>query len=306
MNEDNFFMLTLKPITLEDKELFDNYIHGNGYTQSEASFANLYIWKDAWEVCVGHDENAVYVSMDSDIYRPFLMAPFRKDMEKSFCETMEQAREYMTRTYGTFYMKSVPEGLKNIIQRDCGDAYEFRYDEYNSDYVYNIQDLIELRGKKYHGKKNHINKFLRTYTSEFDAYTAKDREACLAVQRKWASLKQVDEREAEEEYRSIERALDKFDMLGLVGCVVRIGGEVVAFSIGERITEDTALIHIEKADDSFHGLYPYINREFLANFFSDLTYVNREEDMGVPGIRQAKRSYHPAFMIDKYDAVYKP
>ncbi len=297
-------MLDFEPLALKNKNLFDSFIIGRNYNHSEASFSNMFTWQHAWDIKMAIENNGLYISMDSEIYRPFLLPPYTMN-EDSILPYMQVCEDYMLSNFGDFYLKCATPQMVERIKKDCGDRYVFEYDEYNTEYVYNSSDLIELKGKKYHSKRNHINGFLRKYTSEFALYEPKYKEECLKIQDDWAIKKEIDKQEAQEEYESIEKALDNYEELGFIGCVIKIGGEVVAYSFGERICDSTAIIHIEKAKGDIDGLYTYINREFVANCFSDCKFINRAEDMGIAGIRQAKRSYHPVLMLEKYDIILK-
>lgn len=298
-------LLNFKPLELKDKELFDSYITYGNCNNSEASFANLYMWQSAWNICYAIVGEALILSMDNESYRFFLCPPYLKRESESIKPYMDLCVEFMLQKCRDVLIKGATFAIKQKIEKDCPDQYNFIYDEYNSEYVYLVKDLIELSGKKYHSKKNHINTFLKNYTPVIEEYDPKYKEECLELQRHWAKEKDMDAKEANEEEQSIIRALNHYKTLGLKGCVVLIDGKVAAFSFGELICPETVLIHIEKASSEYKGLFPYINREFLANFWSDCEFVNREEDMGIPGIRQAKRSYKPIFMIDKYDIIPK-
>ncbi len=296
-------MLTFKSLELDEKPLFDSYVMGHGYRHSEASFSNMYTWQEAWDMKMAVEGNGLYISMYSDVYRPFLLPPYLKDESESIAPYMKICEEYMVEQFGVFYLKCATPQMVEKIKRDCGDRYSFAYDEYNTEYVYNAQDLINLSGKKYHSKRNHINAFLRSYDAEFELYDDCYRQECLKLQTDWATDKDADPREAEEEMLSITKALDHWRELNFKGCVIKMNGAIAAFSFGEQISEDTAIIHIEKARTDVNGLFPYINNEFVKNVWSHCTYINRAEDMGVPGIRKAKQSYHPAFMLEKYDVL---
>lgn len=293
-------MLEFRQLELKDKELYDSYAKRHNYRQGESSFANMYMWQKPYDIKISPKEDALFSSMDSKVQCPFILMPFLKDFSQNIAPVMQQYEAFMQERGCKFFMKGVTQDVAKKIREECPDRYRFIYDEFNSEYVYRSSDLIELSGKKYHSKRNHINKFLRDYTPTMEEYSSRYFEECLELQKSWALEKQAGEREAADELQSIVRALENFDYLGLRGCVIKIGGEVAAFSIGEQLSEDTALIHIEKANDRFQGLYAYINREFVANFWSHCEYINREEDMGVPGIRQAKKSYNPVFMVEKY------
>lgn len=296
-------MLEFAPLTLDDKELFDSYMEGHFYMQAEASFANLFMWQKAWDIQMAVEEDALYISFDSPIYRPFLIPPFLLDDEASIEPGMRRAEEYMRRRYGEFYIKCATARQVEKIRQDCGHRYRFRYDEEDSEYVYNTRDLMELTGKKYHGKRNHINAFLRDNEPVIEQFAPEYRDACLALQEEWAKSKGGPTQETQEEYVSIERALDNYEALGVHGIVVLLNGTVAAFTLGELLNPEMVLVHIEKARADVNGLFPYINQQFIVRDWSQTKYVNREEDMGVPGIRQAKRSYHPAFMVDKFDVI---
>lgn len=297
------FMLNFKPLELEDKPLFDSFVLHNHYRHSEASFSNMYTWQEAWDIQMAVYENVLFVKMYSDVYKPFMLPPYLKDLDESIQPSMQICEEYMARENGVFYIKCATPEMVEKIKKDCGDRYGFAYDEYNSEYAYNAEDLINLSGKKYHSKRNHVNAFLRDYDSSFELYDDKYRDDCLTLQIEWAKEKEADPREAAEELLSITKALDNWRELNFKGCVVKIKGEVVAFSFGEQINEDTAIIHIEKAKAGVNGLYAYVNHEFVKRVWSHCKYINRAEDMGVPGIRKAKKSYHPAFMLEKYDVL---
>lgn len=296
-------MLDFAPLRLQDKALFDSYTDGRYYTQAEASFANLYMWQHAWDIRIADEDGGLYLSFDSPVYRPFLIPPFLKDDTRSIEPYMRRAEEYMRRTYGEFYIKCATARQIDKIKRDCGTRYTFRYDEADSEYVYNAHDLEALSGKKYHGKRNHVNAFLRDYTPEVVDYRSEFRDDCLNLQEEWARSKGGPTRETDEEYISIMKALDNFDVLGLHGIVVLVDGTVSAFTLGEYLNPEMALIHVEKARADIPGLFPFINQQFVKRDWSHCRYINREEDMGVPGIRQAKRSYHPAFLVDKFDVI---
>lgn len=292
--------LNFKPITLDDKQLFHSYVDGKGYRQAESSFANMYMWQEIYDIRMAENDDTLYFTSSSGRTCPFILMPYFKDAPAGIASAMETCEAHMASKDCRFVMKAAMPEFVDRVREEFGDRYLSTYDEYNSEYVYRAVDLIELKGKKYHSKRNHINKFLRDYTAEVDDYSPRYYDECVELQKQWARNKDADEQAAKDELSTIRRALDNFEYLNLRGCVVKIGGEVVAFSVGEQVCEDTAIIHIEKANDDFNGLFAFVNREFVANYWSHCTYINREEDMGVPGLRQAKQSYNPVFMVEKY------
>ena len=177
----------------------------------------------------------------------------------------------------------------------------FVYDRDNSDYLYNTSDLIGLRGKKYDGKRNHINKFNRRYTYEYIPLECSLLDECSRIMEEWCGEKGCDCQDGDycERFANME-LLRNYKTLGCKGALIKTDGKFEAFTVGEMLNEDTAVIHIEKAKSSIDGLYTLINQQFTLREWSGTTYINREQDLGEEGIRKAKLSYHPVRLIDKY------
>ena len=182
--------------------------------------------------------------------------------------------------------------------------FEFLPQKNRFDYVYSTQDLINLSGRKYHRKKNHVNAFINLfpsaqYTSNFTEDVKKMCVECLNV---WYTEHDLNEYPAlPYERGAILELLNDFDFFDIKGGAVILGEKVVAFSLGEKLNSDTAVIHIEKADFDVKGAYAYINQQFAAREWSNMQFINREEDLGIEGIRSAKESYRPVKMIEKFN-----
>lgn len=181
---------------------------------------------------------------------------------------------------------------------------EPRHDREWSDYVYLARELAELSGKRYHAKKNHVNRFTADFDWRFEPITADNIGLVHDMAVKWF----VDmEEERNEDYageaEAIRNALRVYFDIGLEGGIIIADGEPAAFTIGEMISPDTLDTHFEKASPHVNGAYTVINQAFARYMLSrhpGLVYINREEDMGIENLRRAKESYHPAFMVDKY------
>lgn len=175
------------------------------------------------------------------------------------------------------------------------------------DYIYLREDLATLRGKKYQSKRNHINNFKKQYSYEYVPITPDIVPQCLKLECKWykANNGDNDEEELNDERRSLTYALHHFDSLSLIGGALRVDNEIIAFSFGAPINHNTFGVHVEKADVNFDGAYTVINQEFASHLPEQYTYVNREEDLGIPGLRQAKLSYQPTILLEKSAAIKK-
>ncbi|HBK67565.1 MAG TPA: hypothetical protein DDZ91_02875, partial [Firmicutes bacterium] len=189
-----------------------------------------------------------------------------------------------------------------MLQSFPKDKYRIMADRKIWDYLYRTQDLIELRGRKYQQKRNHINRFCQFYRFSYQSLSPQDHQGCLNVFNQWAAEREGSQ-EVEEERTALTEALHNFSTLHLKGGVLKVEGEIQAFSIGSKLNKDTALIHFEKANSEFSGIYSVINQSFVANEWSETKYINREDDMGIPGLRQAKERYYPRRMIEKYVVV---
>jgi len=173
-------------------------------------------------------------------------------------------------------------------------------DRANSDYVYRTESLINLSGRKYHRKRNHLKQFRKRYSYHYQTLNDDWIEACLELEEQWCRLRSCVENPALlNEEQAIREALLHYHQLDCQGAAIVVDEKVVAFSLGEPLNPDTALIHLEKADPEFSGSYAVINQEFCQNAWSDFTYTNREQDLGESGLRQSKLSYYPDHLSNK-------
>lgn len=190
---------------------------------------------------------------------------------------------------------------------ECGAAFpnEFHIysDRNNADYVYSTESLITLKGKKLHQKKNHLNAFLNTYDFQYERLGPENVNECVELFMNWKRGQKNHGSGFSEE--ATVRLLTNLDKLGVTLGGIRVDGKLAAFSAGEPITDNMALIHIEYADVSIRGSFNIINQQFCQNEWSGFTFINREEDMGIEGLRKAKTAYRPVRMVEKYFTEYK-
>ena len=172
-----------------------------------------------------------------------------------------------------------------------------------ADYVYEAEKLATLSGKKLHSKRNHINRFKILYEERWDyeRLTEDNVEECFQMALEWRNLNEVDEDEEKNAEMSVTlNSLRLFRELQLTGGILRVDGKIVAFTLGEPLNEDTFVVHIEKALADVEGAYTVINQQFVEHeILGKYKYVNREDDVGQEGLRKAKLSYKPAFLVEK-------
>ena len=175
-------------------------------------------------------------------------------------------------------------------------------DRNDYDYIYTREKLATLAGKKLHGKRNHIARFKDSGDWSYEPMTAENVEECRTMTYTWIHMREEKwNEEMNQEISVLHEAFDHMQELGLVGGVLRRDGQIVAFSIGERLNSETFVVHFEKAYPDLRGAYPMINQQFVLHECEGYAYVNREEDTGDPGLRKAKLSYYPDILLPKYE-----
>lgn len=299
-------MLTFSEIELSDKQEMERYLSVEQARFNERMFTGLYIWSGHYgtKKCI-HDGFLYLMGSPSYGTLTYYAPTGAGDIAEAMRVIDEDARA-RGQDYKVFILS---EAQKERIKQAMPDRYDFVFDRDNADYIYLARDLIELEGKRYHPKRNHVRKFDALYDGRWeyrDIDPKRDMDELLAFQQQWC-IKKGDPNA--EDYRfehcAIRRALVNYDALAMRGGMIRVDGKLAAFTLASPLTHDTIDIIIEKADADYEGAYAKINQEFAARRCTDFEYICREEDMGIEGLRRAKESYRPAFLADKYIAVPK-
>ena len=194
------------------------------------------------------------------------------------------------------------------IEEAMPGVFEYKLNMSVSDYIYTSEKLINLKGKKLQSKRNHINRFKHENSWKYKTLTGNPQlvKECKSMLDKWMEINS-DEKDPSLAYDDFATKimLENFEYLGLKGGLICVDNEIAAFSIGEVLTEDTVVVHVEKAFTSIHGAYTIMNQQFVLNEAAEYKYINREEDMGVENLRKAKLSYQPDILLEKYNARFK-
>ena len=285
-----------KEITEAKRELFQGFYEREQSRSCEHSFTNNLLWSPFYgtKYCV-IEGNLVFKSGED---RLSVSYPIGKDQVK---KTVDRLIQYFEEQKKPFCMHSVtPEQFESLNGMYPG-KFQIAYDRDWADYVYESEKLISLSGKKLHGKRNHINNFIKAYPDyQYERINGENREECIELVQNWRKENGCDsDPEKNEEFCVTLRALKELEDLNLTGGLIRADGRVVAFSIGEKLCNDTFVVHIEKAYADIQGAYPIINQQFVLHEAADYRYINREEDTGAEGLRKAKLSYYPVFLQEK-------
>ncbi len=300
-------MLHFEKISMEHREKLLPYLYENQVPSTERNFACLFVWGEHYntEVCIT-EQNAFIRAKSMDEKEYGYYAPLGED---NFKEGLEALLEHNgTNQLSLFGLTTKQaESLKGIYGENV-EIFENR-DAY--DYIYQASDLMGLVGKKYSAKRNHINKFLNTYGEsweyrDIDFSSSEDKRMVLDFQNKWKDGKDSEDADVfEDEYVVVEKLFRYADVLGMKGGLLFAESELVAFTLGAKTNDTVFDVLIEKADISYDGAYPMINNQFAKANFTDVSFVNREEDLGIEGLRKAKMSYYPVHIEEKLSATIK-
>lgn len=290
--------MELKKIELDDRELLDSYLNLKKDKSCDMVFPNIFLWSRKYKVKYQIVENCLVFGEEErkDVNRSF---PFgtEENKRRAVLYFMRQAKE----TGVDWFFNLTTESDFALLEKWFPGCFTIKYNRDRADYVYETEKLATLSGKKYHKKKNHVNKFKNLYPDwNYERITDENVEECFQMALKWRKLNGCDEDEEKNDEMCVTmNALRLLKELDLTGGLLRVNGEVVAFAIGEPLREDMFCVHIEKALTDIQGAYPMINQQFVLHECMDYKYVNREEDTGLEGLRRAKESYRPAFLVNK-------
>lgn len=289
--------ITFKKVTLEDKEIINRYLSQQKARSCEITFANIYLWSRFYQVTYAIVEDMLIFRGGGDPV--FFDFPLGKS--EGVKPAVDALMQYCEERGQEFVLGLVTPEKFEMLEELYPGMFEITYDRDAADYVYETEKLANLSGKKYHGKKNHINKFKKLYPEwSYERIDDTNVEECFQMALSWRRLNGCEEDEEKTAEMCVTlNSLRLMKELDLRGGLLRVGGEVVAFSIGEPVCDDTMVVHIEKAFAAVEGAYPMINQQFILHEAMDYKYVNREEDLGEEGLRKAKLSYHPVFLVEK-------
>jgi len=298
-----------EPVRMSDKEIFRNLFSSVDPQISDLTFSNLIMFRRMINLRVAWFDGFACILAIPHGYPPYLYAPVgdRSANIGGYFRAIDESRRFFIENGWRPLFRCVPIDeapmLTGLFESCvCEEDRDF------FDYVYLASDLIELKGKKFDGKRNHIRKFKSTYEHEYVKMTPGHVDDCLrimydrCVENDCGCLRGL---EYACDRKPSEELLRHFGELDCRGALIKVGGRYEAFTVGEALNGDTAVIYIEKANTSVSGIYAFINQQFCEREWAGMTYINREEDEGVLGLRKAKLSYHPVRLIEKYTIMCK-
>jgi hypothetical protein len=294
-------LLSFKAPEISDKQWVDELLFNSKIQSCDFCFGNIFIWAKIYNTQIARLGNALICRYFIDNEYSYSFVPGAESIELIVNEMLEDAQKHnqSLKIYG------LTKSEKQLLEEKMKDAFQFTEMRDFFDYVYNTEDLINLSGRKYHQKRNHISYFKNNHSWQYETITDDNIEECRAFNRQWErhnGNKSPDE--LLNENLAIQTALDNFDALSFVGGLLRVDGKIEAYTLGEPLNDEMFCTHIEKANADMRGAYAMINQQFAEHELSSYKFVNREEDTGSEGLRQAKMTYHPAFLVENYFARY--
>lgn len=286
-----------KPLGLEDRDLIRRRLWDYQPETSELTFTNLCMWQSHYGYQWSLDGDwLLVVSTAPD--RPFALPPLGPPPRAEGCRRVLGWLKDVAGVDAPSLERVDPRlaaelaGHPDFVVEPIRDHF---------DYLYRTADLIELPGGKYRAKRNHIRGLERSHRFRYEPLRAEHLSACLDLSARWCNIKRCDlDLSLMGEWAAIGVALANFQALQLKGGVILINDRVEAFSCGELLNRQTAVIHLEKANPELRGLYAVINQQFCREAWAGVPFINREQDLGEPGLRTAKLSYHPHRLVEKF------
>ncbi len=297
-------MLDFHIPTLDDKKWIDDIFEGTVYYGCFCAFATLWLWKDLYYTEVARWGDALLIRGLDENRQTYYMYPMGKSY--SVRDAIQALREDASSRDAKLMIYCAEKWQCDELNREFPGEFTFTEQRGDFDYIYRTENLIALSGKKFHAKRNHISKFVRSYPDwRYEDITEANIEECMTFAGNLLkkAIAGQDEEQVYElcmENSAIALALKNFRALGLVGGLLRVGGKIIAVTIGEPLNDRVFVTHFEKADTDFDGSYTMINNCFAANRLAGFEYVNREEDMDREGLRRAKLSYYPDILLEKF------
>lgn len=293
--------MIFKRVTIEDKSLFEKFIYPYKFLSCEYSFTTLYIWREACDICFTTYKGALIIKKKDFEGRYYFMQPlgYKKEDLKEIVDALmkyksEESMDYLFKDLEESFIEEI-RNIYDNVQDIC-----IKEDRDNFDYLYEAEKLIKLSGKKLHGKKNHYNSFIKNYNYQVKDINDKEVIKDVIVAAELWYKGNDEDLMLRYELQGIKDLLNNIHNVNIKGIAVYVDGKIAAFSLGEKLNDNLAVIHIEKGDMNVRGVYSFINKTFVDRCFSDVKIINREQDLGIAGLRKSKLSYYPFKLEKKY------
>ena len=292
-------MLNFKLIEKNDINYFKQFYDYSEAFGCDVNLLNAYLWRNEYNIKFTVFEDTLikaYFKDDGTVWGYCM--PTGKNVKQALVQILTDAQQRGQKAH----IVMLTNAQRAMLESTFPSAFEYVRSPENQDYIYLTKDLVMLAGKKFHAKRNHISKFYRTYTdTRFETIDDSNEQDALQVVRDWCEENGYNPK-GYEELAVIEEALEMRRDYGLSGAVLYVDNKPVAMTLGSQISEKVYDVNFEKALREYDGVYAVINNEF-AKTLTKYEYINREEDMGIEGLRKSKLSYNPIMILDRFNAI---
>lgn len=292
------------PLTLADKEIVQQHVLNTECRNCDLNFMNLMSWRFLYDTEVAVHGNWLLFRFKANGHPAYLAPTGQGDWKGVMSDLIDDAAQ----GGHPFLMLGVTEYTLTFLNEAMPDYFYATADRSYTDYIYSRESLSTLTGKKLQSKRNFAHRFEREHPDyEFVSLDPSMFAECMELEKQWSKNKDEDDVRLtpDEERRSMTYVMDNWDALGGIGGAIRADGKLIAFSFGGPVNRDTFDVCVEKADTNFDGAFTIINRDFVRHLPEQYIHINREEDLGIEGLRKAKLSYHPELLLHKFTVMAK-
>ncbi len=292
-----------KPIEIGDKGTFDGFFKKYPPEISEHTFTNLYMWRNYYHFSWRVVDNCLILLSHKDPARTIMFPPVGEGIPHVLPSLLAQFKEQGK----PVECHRVPETMVQSIKQS-GLAADIIDDRDNWDYVHSRRDLEALEGPKFADFRKKLSRFNRDHAVEYKKLDASTVGKCLEMQEEWCDLKACKEHPGVSvENDAIMDLFEQWEVLGISGCVILEDQRIIGYTLGEWLNPTTIVCHVEKANPkpSYFGAYQAMARSFAQHCSKNFEYINREQDLGEPGLRRAKEAYNPVHMVKKFKVLFK-
>ena len=292
--------MNFREITPADFDIVSPIFQNCGMENWEHCFPTVLVWSYRYDIKIAIEESTVFLRFTEENCNHYIYPAGKLDEKKSIEMILADAKEQGKKAF----IYGMNEDKMNFLKENFPGIFEIKEDRDDEDYIYLSEDLINLTGKKYQKKRNHISRFKRDYPNyKYISMSGENLYRAKEFEKRWSlEYAEEDNPDLAAEAKGIARLLDNFEKMNLMGAMIEVDGKIAAMSIAAKISDDMVDVIVEKARHSTDSAYAMINREFAADKFADYKYINREDDMGLEGLRKAKMSYFPYEIQKKYTA----
>lgn len=309
MLEFKSFSLPENDYSFTEKEWCDSLFKISDLRITEHCYTSLFAWSDVYNTTLCRYKNMLLVRSVDGETASYVFPAGEGDLKECIKLMMEDAAKIGKK----FSLFTISPSKIPLIESLFPGEFEFAPARNSFDYIYDREQLATLSGKKFQPKRNLISRFKDHPVWSYETIEYQNRERCLSLLDECSAMNDIwcknhdciHNVSVRTEHCAVGKMIKYFIPLKLKGGLLRVDGNVVAFTIGERVNSDTFIVHVEKAFLEIKGAYQMINQAFILQEAMDCVYINREDDAGDEGLRKAKLSYNPIFMEEKYCAIKK-